>query len=153
MNTERIAVVDVLRAFALLGIIVTHAEMGFLAGLPPAPDFMLSSPLDRIVHGAVAVLVESKFFSIFAFLFGLSFAIQIDRADQKGAAFAGRFGDTSVIASTLLLSRKETTPLRRNQLPCLSTPNVVRSSSSERAWQALRTRGLSCRSGSSSGHR
>ena len=91
MNTERIAVVDVLRAFALLGIIVTHAEMGFLAGLPPAPDFMLSSPLDRIVHGAVAVLVESKFFSIFAFLFGLSFAILIDRADQKGAAFAGRF--------------------------------------------------------------
>jgi uncharacterized protein len=88
---DRIAVVDVLRAFALLGIIVTHAEMGFLAGPPPAPDFMQFSALDGAVHRFVAVMVESKFFSIFAFLFGLSFAIQLDRARHKGAAFSGRF--------------------------------------------------------------
>jgi uncharacterized protein len=88
---DRIAVVDVLRAFALLGIVVTHAEMGFLAGPPPAADFMQFGALDRAVHQLVAVFVESKFFSIFAFLFGLSFAIQIDRAAQKGAAFTGRF--------------------------------------------------------------
>jgi uncharacterized protein len=88
---ERIAVVDVLRAFALLGILVTHAEMGFLAGPPPGPDFMQFSALDGAVHRFVAVMVESKFFSIFAFLFGLSFAIQLDRARQKGAAFGGRF--------------------------------------------------------------
>lgn len=37
---ERIAVVDVLHAFALFGIIVTHAEMAFLAGRPPSPDFI-----------------------------------------------------------------------------------------------------------------
>jgi uncharacterized protein len=88
---ERIAVVDVLRAFALFGIVVTHAEMGFLAGPPPGPDFMLFGSLDATVHRWVAVLVESKFFSIFAFLFGLSFAIQLDRAGQKGRPFAGRF--------------------------------------------------------------
>jgi uncharacterized protein len=91
MNSERIAVVDVLRAFALLGIIVTHAEMGFLAGPPPSADFMVFGAVDSAVHRWVAILVESKFFSIFAFLFGLSFAIQLDRADQKGAKFAGRF--------------------------------------------------------------
>ena len=88
---ERIAVVDVLRAFALLGIVVTHAEMGFLAGPPPGPDFMKFGALDGAVHQWVAVLVESKFFSIFAFLFGLSFAIQLDRSAQKGTPFAGRF--------------------------------------------------------------
>ncbi len=88
---DRIAVVDVLRAFALLGIIVTHAEMGFLAGPPPGPDFMKFGALDEAVHRWVALLVESKFFSIFAFLFGLSFAIQLDRARHKGAAFGGRF--------------------------------------------------------------
>jgi uncharacterized protein len=88
---ERIAVVDVLRAFALLGIVVTHAEMGFLAGPPPGPDFMQFSALDGVVHRFVAVMVESKFFSIFAFLFGLSFAIQLDRARDKGASFGGRF--------------------------------------------------------------
>ena len=90
-SPDRIAVVDVLRAFALLGIIVTHAEMGFLAGPPPTENFMLFSALDGSVHRWVAVLVESKFFSIFAFLFGLSFTIQLDRAVRKGTAFAGRF--------------------------------------------------------------
>jgi uncharacterized protein len=88
---ERIAVVDVLRAFALLGIIITHAEMGFLAGPPPGQDFMQFSPSDEFVRRWVAILVESKFFSIFSFLFGLSFAIQLDNSAQKGTAFAGRF--------------------------------------------------------------
>jgi uncharacterized protein len=91
LSSDRIAVVDVLRAFALLGIIITHAEMGFLAGPPPTPDFMQFSALDSAVHQWIGVLVESKFFYIFAFLFGLSFAIQLARAGQKRTAFAGRF--------------------------------------------------------------
>src|SRR5688500_4739732 len=91
LPAERIAVVDVLRAVALLGIIITHAEMGFLAGPPPIQDFMQFSALDGAVRRWVGVLVESKFFSIFSFLFGLSFAIQLDRARQRGAAFSARF--------------------------------------------------------------
>jgi uncharacterized protein len=88
--TERIAVVDVLRAVALCGIAVTHAEMGFLAGPPPA-DFMVFSNLDATVSRWIGILVESKFFTIFSFLFGLSFAIQIDSAREKNRPFAGRF--------------------------------------------------------------
>jgi len=91
LTAERIAVVDVLRAVALLGIIITHAEMGFLAGPPPEQDFMRFGAADVAVHRGVAILIESKFFSIFSFLFGLSFAIQLDRARQRGAAFSGRF--------------------------------------------------------------
>jgi uncharacterized protein len=91
LPAERIAVVDVLRAVALLGIIITHAEMGFLAGPPPIQDFMQFSALDGAVRRWVGVLVESKFFSIFSFLFGLSFAIQLDRARQRDAAFSARF--------------------------------------------------------------
>ena len=91
LPSERIAVVDVLRAFALLGIIITHSEMGFLAGPPPGQDFMQFSALDISVHRWVGILVSSKFFSIFSFLFGLSFAIQLSNAAQKGTAFAGRF--------------------------------------------------------------
>jgi uncharacterized protein len=91
LPAERIAVVDVLRAVALLGIVVTHAEMGFLAGPPPTQGFMQFNAADVAVHRWVAILVESKFFSIFSFLFGLSFAIQLDRARQRGAAFSARF--------------------------------------------------------------
>jgi uncharacterized protein len=88
---DRIVVVDALRAFALFGIIVTHACIGFLVGLAPDPDFMRFSELDRIVMRWVPILIEGKFFAIFSFLFGLSFAIQLERARRAGRPFAGRF--------------------------------------------------------------
>jgi uncharacterized protein len=88
---ERIEVVDVLRAFALFGIIITHSVNGFLAGPTPAPDFMLFTPLDRVVAKLEHLLTFGKFYTIFSFLFGLSFAIQLRNATQKGAAFKGRF--------------------------------------------------------------
>ncbi len=88
---ERIEVVDVLRAFALFGIMVTHSGMEFLAGPDPYPTFGLVHAFDPAVKQIVALLTTGKFFMIFSFLFGLSFAIQIDNAARKGAAFAGRF--------------------------------------------------------------
>jgi len=88
---ERIAVVDVLRAYALFGIIVTHSATGFLAGQPPGPDFMLFSPIDRVIANLEHLLTFGKFFTIFSFLFGLSFAIQLRNATQKGVGFSGRF--------------------------------------------------------------
>ena len=90
-STERIAVVDVLRAFALLGIVVTHSTTGFLAGAAPDPNFMTFGPLDRIVIELERLFSFGKFYTIFSFLFGLSFAIQLNNAAQKGVAFAGRF--------------------------------------------------------------
>src|SRR5688572_8924482 len=88
---ERIAVVDVLRAFALFGIIITHSVDGFLAGQPPVPDFMLFGPLDRVVDKFEHLFTFGKFYTIFSFLFGLSFAIQLRNATQKGTGFSGRF--------------------------------------------------------------
>ena len=90
-SAARIAVVDVLRGFALLGIIITHVAMGFLAGPPPSPEFNSFSSLDRIVDRLVEILAFGKFFAIFSFLFGLSFAIQLESATRKGVSFAGRF--------------------------------------------------------------
>ena len=89
--TGRIAVVDVLRAFALFGIIITHSSTGFLAARPPAPDFMTFTPLDEFVALANRMLAFGKFFTIFSFLFGLSFALQMHSAESKGRAFVGRF--------------------------------------------------------------
>lgn len=89
--SDRIAVVDVLRAVALFGILITHAEMGFLAGPPPDPMFDIFGPLDRFAAETVRVLAAGKFFSIFSFLFGLSFTIQLQRAARKGSTFSARF--------------------------------------------------------------
>lgn len=88
---ERIAVVDVLRAYALFGIIITHSTQGYLAGQPPSADFMVFGPLDRSVLQLDHLLTFGKFFTIFSFLFGLSFAIQLRNAAQKGVGFSGRF--------------------------------------------------------------
>lgn len=87
----RIEVVDVLRAVALFGIIITHAARGFLAGRPPSPDFMIATPLDQQVFMLNNLFTVGKFFTIFSFLFGLSFAIQMRNAEQKNGAFVGRF--------------------------------------------------------------
>jgi uncharacterized protein len=88
---ERIAVVDVLRAFSLFGIIITHSAMGFLAGRPPNPGFMNFGPLDQFVLELNQLLTIGKFYTIFSFLFGLSFALQMRNAAQKGVGFVGRF--------------------------------------------------------------
>lgn len=88
---ERIAVVDVLRAIALCGIIITHCAQGYLAGRPPRPGFMNLTALDSVVLNLGTLLTFGKFFTIFSFLFGLSFALQMRSAAQKGSAFTGRF--------------------------------------------------------------
>jgi uncharacterized protein len=88
---DRLTVLDVLRAFALLGIIITHSAGGYLAGRPPAPDFMTFTALDGVVAQLGQLLTFGKFFTIFSFLFGLSFAIQMRSAEQKGAGFTGRY--------------------------------------------------------------
>ena len=88
---ERIAVVDVLRAFALFGIIVTHSIDGFLAGQPPSEPFMQFGAADKVVVELARLFTFGKFYTVFSFLFGLSFAIQLRNAEQKSAGFSGRF--------------------------------------------------------------
>jgi uncharacterized protein len=100
---ERIAVVDVLRAFALFGIIVTHSIDGFLAGQPPSDHFMQFGAADSIVVELQRLFTLGKFYTIFSFLFGLSFAIQLRNAEQKGAGFAGRFAWRLIVLALIAL--------------------------------------------------
>jgi uncharacterized protein len=88
---ERIDVVDVLRAVALFGIIITHCAQGFLAARPPKPGFMTLTALDGEVVNLVMLFAVGKFFTIFSFLFGMSFALQMNSAARKGSSFTGRF--------------------------------------------------------------
>jgi len=103
VSGERIEVVDVLRAYSLFGIIITHSVTGFLAGQPPSPDFMLFSPIDRVASTLENLLTFGKFFTIFSFLFGLSFAIQLRNATQKGVGFKGRFTWRLVVLALIAL--------------------------------------------------
>ncbi len=92
-SSSRILIVDVLRAFALFGIIINHITSSYLAGMPPAGNeqYNIFSPLDGAMNLGSLILTFGKFFTIFSFLFGLSFAIQLNNAKNKGGSFTLRF--------------------------------------------------------------
>ena len=78
---ERITVIDCLRGAALFGILTANMR-GFAApvGAYTDPTKMWSWPPDLVVQALVDWLVSGKFITIFATLFGIGFAIQMDRA-------------------------------------------------------------------------
>jgi uncharacterized protein len=85
---ERLALVDVLRGFALLGILLVNIvwftqPLGYeFAGI----DRHL--PLhDRLAEMAIQFFGESKFYSLFSLLFGFGMAIQMGRAQARGRSF------------------------------------------------------------------
>ena len=88
--TARIDILDVLRGVALGGILVINA-MSILAVKGSTPAFTVAiPPLERALQDAILFFVESKFFTLFALLFGVSFAIQMDSAQRQGVAFLPR---------------------------------------------------------------
>jgi uncharacterized protein len=89
---KRITALDALRGFALLGIIVMHMLQHFGYGFVPATQEILHFPrLDAVIQWIGNNVVMGRFINIFAFLFGMSLFIQIDRAAKKGIDFRYRF--------------------------------------------------------------
>lgn len=78
---ERLQVLDVLRGLALPGILLMNLE-AFTGGLMASMtgiDTALTGA-DRIVDALVLVLVQGKFYPLFALLFGMGFAVMAHRA-------------------------------------------------------------------------
>ena len=90
---KRIEIVDALRGFALAGIVIVHMVENYIAA--PVPEgAMEASHLglpDYLIDGFIFLFLRGKFFALFSFLFGLSFFIQMDKAQQKGLNFGARF--------------------------------------------------------------
>lgn len=89
-HSDRVQVIDSLRGFSLIGIIVAHSAGQYIAGPTPPNHNILLGPVDEFIGTVGAYLTFGKFFTIFSFLFGLSFAIQMDRAAQANRPFVGR---------------------------------------------------------------
>jgi len=89
---ERIETLDVLRGFALFGILTVNMT---LFSWPVYQMFVVGrewdTPADDLADWVVRFLAEGKFYLLFSFLFGMGMAIQMERAAARGAAFAGRF--------------------------------------------------------------
>jgi uncharacterized protein len=85
---ERIDVIDVLRGFALLGVLLANA-LWYFSGFGDLAEIEVLrlpvNPLDPVVFELELFFVSNKFISIFSFLFGMGFALQMRRAEERGA--------------------------------------------------------------------
>ena len=84
---DRIEVMDVLRGFALLGILLMNIEafvgpvMEAIGGVNPR-----FTGADRWADTAIYILVQGKFITLFSLLFGMGFAVMLERANAAGAS-------------------------------------------------------------------
>lgn len=89
---SRIDVVDALRGVALLGILlvnIAYFSEPLVREFLPDPE--PRSAVDRTAAWLVRMVAETKFYSMFSLLFGFGLAIQMGRAEQRGAAFVPLF--------------------------------------------------------------
>jgi uncharacterized protein len=83
-SQERIEILDVLRGLAVCGILIGNMQWFSGYGMMPPAVARQSPPIDQVTHFLVHFFVEGKFYSIFSFLFGFGFALQIARAEERG---------------------------------------------------------------------
>lgn len=91
INKDRLHVIDALRGFALVSIMLLHNIEHFDVYFLPEnfPGWMVR--LDAIVWEVLFFMFAGKSYAIFAFLFGLTFFIQFDNQKKKGNDFRARF--------------------------------------------------------------
>lgn len=90
---ERHLVLDVLRGFALVGVL--FANMPHHSGFWMLPaDAQESLPRAEVGHWlmwGLHFITDGKFYSIFSLLFGIGFALQLQKSMDQNEAFTGRF--------------------------------------------------------------
>jgi uncharacterized protein len=79
----RLAIVDALRGYALMGLFLVHMLEYF--------ELYWAHPTSNPVTTAVFTLFMGKTFSLLALCFGFSFFVMMDGAARRGQPFAGRF--------------------------------------------------------------
>lgn len=87
---ERSALLDSLRGWALLGILAANMMwfIGFGAMSDDQRGTMLLAQFDDVSEFFIEWLVVGKFYALFSLLFGIGFAIQIGRLEQRGEGTA-----------------------------------------------------------------
>src|SRR5579871_3362747 len=86
--SERILYIDILRGMALFGILAANMR-GFNAPESVYGNIkvLFHGRADTIAQAFIDIFIQGKFVTLFSFLFGLGFAVQMSRAEARGAKF------------------------------------------------------------------
>lgn len=90
-SSERLGELDVLRGFALLGVLIANFvwwSFGENTALPDQTEGFLGDPLNVAAITFTDIFVSDKANTLFAFLFGVGFWVQMQRLQSRGTAFA-----------------------------------------------------------------
>ncbi len=90
-DSKRIYVVDALRGFAVMAIMLLHFLEHFIYNSYPVASSPVMEAANQQFKDAFFFLFAGKSYTIFALLFGFTFAIQYRNQARKGRDFAGRF--------------------------------------------------------------
>ena len=86
-KTPRIELVDALRGFAVMAILLVHNVEHFIFPVYPTDSPEWLNVLDKGTFDAVFALFGGKAYAIFALLFGFTFYIQCENQRRKGKDF------------------------------------------------------------------
>lgn len=88
LDDERLVLVDALRGFALFGVLAANMRAFNLPlMLYDASEKAFPSWYDVWVQALLDVFISGKAYTLFAFLFGLGFAIQMTRSQARSSGF------------------------------------------------------------------
>lgn len=90
-KSRRIEVVDALRGFAVMAIILVHNIEHFIFPVYPTDQPRWLNALDQGVFDTVFSLFAGKAYAIFALLFGFTFYLQMSSSRRQGRDFGYRF--------------------------------------------------------------
>ena len=90
-SPDRLNVVDALRGFAIISIMLLHNIEHFDFYYIPEQLPAWLSTLDKIIWDSLFFLFGGKSYAIFALLFGVTFFIQYNNRLKRGEDFCGRF--------------------------------------------------------------
>ena len=90
-SSPRLEVVDALRGFALIGIILIHNLEHYNLYCFPENQPAWLDALDKGIWETIFFLFSGKAFATFSMLFGFSFFIQMDNQSRRGYDFRLRF--------------------------------------------------------------
>jgi uncharacterized protein len=100
-SSGRIATLDILRGFALFGMIFVHFHQNFRLSTPEATH----TPVENWIGMFAWMGVEQKSWGTFAFLFGVGFAVLMRRAERRGdsvvALYLRRLGALALVGVAL----------------------------------------------------